>query len=104
MSSGTDGACERCGSSRHYTRDCGIRAVEEAVGCRGCGYRVDPSTCWCGESWALHSERFIEHSFVPIGCECARAKEVQLVPPPEVHPSKMSDDRFLAALSDIRGR
>ena len=33
----------------------------------GCGERIDPETCWCGDDKSgVHDG----HNFVPIGCRC----------------------------------
>lgn len=51
----------------------------EAVICKGCGAEIDPTTCGCGSeeedsehgygSWENYT-----HPFIPMGCNCFRAK------------------------------
>ena len=46
--------------------------LEEPI-CPICHQEIDPNVCWCGDSYESH--KFAEHSFIPMGCNCARAKE-----------------------------
>lgn len=41
--------------------------------CSGCGQEIDPDTCWCGQPKGEHGY-YDNHTFVPMGCDCFRAK------------------------------
>lgn len=40
--------------------------------CPGCDEQIDTTVCYCGMPPENH--RFEEHPFVPVGCDCYRAK------------------------------
>lgn len=46
--------------------------------CEGCGNRIDPDVCHCGDAMDSHGMGS-EHSPVPMGCTCGYAKPVKLV-------------------------
>lgn len=46
--------------------------------CKGCGNRIDPQTCHCGDLIEGHGT-WAGHSPVPLGCTCGYAKSVKLV-------------------------
>lgn len=55
-----------------------IRESREASECReickGCGQKIDPECCGCGDSKKNHgSSLLVGHNFVPMGCDCHRA-------------------------------
>jgi len=59
----------------------GVRVAQEQVMgdpfsvfpiCAGCLNAIDETVCWCGEG---HGSLWIEHQFVPMGCDCYREKE-----------------------------
>ena len=58
------GACPLC--------DTVFKDLGEPI-CSGCKQKIDPDVCWCGDSYKNHG--YDGHSFVPMGCNCARAKE-----------------------------
>jgi len=46
-----------------------------ALVCPGCNQEIDPETCGCGASRVGHGDPMDEgHSFVPMGCDCARGE------------------------------
>jgi hypothetical protein len=50
------------------------RAVAGTGICSGCGVEVDYDVCHCGAYPEEHGLGGEEHSFVPMGCNCMRAK------------------------------
>ena len=40
--------------------------------CQACKEEIDPDCCWCGDDYASHA--LGSHGFVPMGCNCFRAK------------------------------
>lgn len=46
--------------------------------CGGCGNRIDPETCHCGDVIEGHGT-WAGHSPVPLGCTCGYVKSVKLV-------------------------
>lgn len=42
--------------------------------CGGCGNEIDPDCCVCGDSKDGHNSWYSGHSFIPMGCNCGRAK------------------------------
>lgn len=55
---------------------------EEPVICPGCKAEIDPDCCWCGSEEKYHGWGFSNHGFIPIGCNCFRAKPEDEEPPP----------------------
>lgn len=52
--------------------------VRRVIKCTGCGNRIDPDCCHCGdpiEAGKVHSE----HSPVPVGCTCGYVKLVKRI-------------------------
>lgn len=42
--------------------------------CPGCGLEVDLDVCHCGVTYKDHGSYGVDHSFVPMGCQCGYEK------------------------------
>jgi hypothetical protein len=55
-------------------------AVVRITKCGGCGNRIDPDLCHCGDSLESHKGGMSQnHGFVPMGCTCGYVKGGKLI-------------------------
>lgn len=62
-----------------------LQVLGVPIRCEGCGWIIDPTTCWCGES--IPGGHCDNHSPVPAGCTCSYTdaegrRNPEFFPPP----------------------